>query len=194
MTTTYVHKQIVLHTADAQVESFGMPWTLQLLNILIDPNLLYLLFLAGIGGLVYEVFHPGRDPSGHDRRRLPDPGAVRVLAGADQLGGRRPDRARGVPAPAGRVRGQPRADRISGIVALCAGGLLLFRTPGSVMQTSPVLVIAIGATFGLLLAVVVVKVVDARHLPVSEYSGGAIAMIGQTAIVPGPHSTPRARS
>ena len=59
MTTTYVHKPIVLHTADAQVESFGMPWTLQLLNILIDPNLLYLLFLAGIGGLGLRGVHPG---------------------------------------------------------------------------------------------------------------------------------------
>ena len=36
-----------------------MPWTLELLNILIDPNLLYLLFLAGIIGIAYEVFHPG---------------------------------------------------------------------------------------------------------------------------------------
>ena len=34
---------------------------------------------------------------------------------------------------------------ISGIVALCVGGLLLFRTPGSLVETSPVLVIAIGA-------------------------------------------------
>ena len=31
----------------------------RLLDTLIDPNLLSLLFLAGIGGIVFEVFHPG---------------------------------------------------------------------------------------------------------------------------------------
>jgi membrane-bound serine protease (ClpP class) len=31
----------------------------RLLNTLIDPNLLSLLFLAGIGGILFEVFHPG---------------------------------------------------------------------------------------------------------------------------------------
>ena len=31
----------------------------RLLDTLIDPNLLSLLFLAGIAGIVFEVFHPG---------------------------------------------------------------------------------------------------------------------------------------
>ncbi len=182
MTTTYVHKPIVLHTANAQVESFGMPWTLQLLNILIDPNLLYLLFLVGIGGLVYEIFHPGvilpgtiggvcliLALFGFSLVPINWAGAALIVLGVSLL------LLEGFVVSHGLIA-------ISGIVALCAGGLLLFRTPGSVMQTSPVLVIAIGAAFGLLLAIVVVKVVDARHQAVSEYSGGAIAMLGQTAI------------
>ena len=48
-----------MHTANAEIDHQSMPLTLELLNILIDPNLLFLLFLAGIGGLAYEVFHPG---------------------------------------------------------------------------------------------------------------------------------------
>jgi len=44
-TTTYTQKPIVLHTANAHIEYIDMPWTLRLLNVLIDPNLLYLLFL-----------------------------------------------------------------------------------------------------------------------------------------------------
>jgi membrane-bound serine protease (ClpP class) len=36
-----------------------MGFLTRLLNTLIDPNLLSLLFLAGIGGIVFEVFHPG---------------------------------------------------------------------------------------------------------------------------------------
>ena len=175
MTTTYVHKPIVLHTANAQVESFGMPWTLQLLNILIDPNLLYLLFLAGIGGLAYEIFHPGvilpgtiggvcliLALFGFSLVPINWAGAALIVLGVSLL------LLEGFVVSHGLIA-------ISGIVALCAGGLMLFRTPGSVMQTSPVLVIAIGATFGLLLAVVVVKVVHARHQPIAEYSGGAIA-------------------
>ena len=52
-------KHLVMHTANAEIDHQSMPLTLELLNILIDPNLLFLLFLAGIGGLAYEVFHPG---------------------------------------------------------------------------------------------------------------------------------------
>jgi len=58
-TTTYNQKPTVLHTADAHIETVGMPWTLELLDVLINPNLLYLLFLGGIIGIAYEVFHPG---------------------------------------------------------------------------------------------------------------------------------------
>src|SRR6478672_13421829 len=57
VTTSYKH--LTLHTAGAQVDTVDMPWTLKLLDILINPNLLFLLFLAGIGGIAYEVFHPG---------------------------------------------------------------------------------------------------------------------------------------
>ena len=182
MTTTYVHKPIVLHTADAQVESFGMPWTLQLLNILIDPNLLYLLFLAGIGGLAYEVFQPGvilpgtiggvcliLALFGFSLVPINWAGAALIVLGVGLL------LLEAFVASHGLIA-------LSGIIALCAGGLLLFRTPGSVMQTSPVLVIAIGALFGLLLAVVVTKVIDARHAPLTSYSGGSAALLGMTAI------------
>ena len=31
----------------------------RLLNTLIDPNILALLFLAGIAGIGFEIFHPG---------------------------------------------------------------------------------------------------------------------------------------
>jgi membrane-bound serine protease (ClpP class) len=44
---------------DAVVVSKHMGFLTRLLNTLIDPNLLSLLFLAGIGGIAFEVFHPG---------------------------------------------------------------------------------------------------------------------------------------
>ncbi len=58
-TTAYKQKPIVLHTADARIETIECRGRCELLNILINPNLLYLLFLGGIIGIAYEVFHPG---------------------------------------------------------------------------------------------------------------------------------------
>ena len=48
-----------LHTADAQITNADPSFFTRLLNTLIDPNLITLLFLAGIAGIGYEIFHPG---------------------------------------------------------------------------------------------------------------------------------------
>jgi membrane-bound serine protease (ClpP class) len=48
-----------LHTANAQITYVGPSFFTRLLNTLIDPNLITILFLAGLAGLGYEVFHPG---------------------------------------------------------------------------------------------------------------------------------------
>jgi membrane-bound serine protease (ClpP class) len=48
-----------LHTANAQVTYSSPSFFTRLLNTLIDPNLITLLFLAGIAGIGYELFHPG---------------------------------------------------------------------------------------------------------------------------------------
>jgi membrane-bound serine protease (ClpP class) len=181
-TTTYTQKPIVLHTANAEVESFGMPWTLQLLNILIDPNVLYLIFLAGIVGLAYEVLNPGvilpgtigvvcliLALFGFSTVPINWAGAALIVFGVFLL------LLEGFVTSHGLIA-------ISGIVALTVGGLLLFRTQGSLGETSPLLVIGIGALLGGLLAVVVTKVMAARHQPISAYGGGAAALLGQTAI------------
>src|SRR5438105_1113910 len=48
-----------LHTANAQITYVGPSFFTRVLNTLIDPNLIPLLFLAGLIGIGYEVFHPG---------------------------------------------------------------------------------------------------------------------------------------
>ncbi|HYT51017.1 MAG TPA: nodulation protein NfeD [Gaiellaceae bacterium] len=48
-----------LHTANAQITYSSPSFFTRLLNTLIDPNLITLLFLAGIVGIGYEIFHPG---------------------------------------------------------------------------------------------------------------------------------------
>ena len=54
-----VGKDFVLHTAGAQLVQVHPGFFTRLLNALIDPNLIPLLFLAGIAGIGFEIFHPG---------------------------------------------------------------------------------------------------------------------------------------
>ena len=49
----------VFHTAGAQIVESHPGFFTRLLNALIDPNLIPLLFLAGIAGIGFEIFHPG---------------------------------------------------------------------------------------------------------------------------------------
>ena len=48
-----------LHVAGAQIENYPVPLALQLLQLIIDPNVAYLLLLVAIFGLIAEVATPG---------------------------------------------------------------------------------------------------------------------------------------
>jgi membrane-bound serine protease (ClpP class) len=52
-------KHYTLHTANAQIVEVHPGFFTRLLNTLIDPNLIPLLFLAGLAGIGFEIFHPG---------------------------------------------------------------------------------------------------------------------------------------
>jgi membrane-bound serine protease (ClpP class) len=54
-----IGKDFVLHTANAQLVQVHPGFFTRLLNALIDPNIIPLLFLAGIAGIGFEIFHPG---------------------------------------------------------------------------------------------------------------------------------------
>ncbi len=49
----------VIHTAGSPIQVDGMPWYLRVLQVVIDPNLVFLLLLLGIAGLGFEAFNPG---------------------------------------------------------------------------------------------------------------------------------------
>jgi membrane-bound serine protease (ClpP class) len=179
-TTAYTQKPIVLHTANARIEHIGMPWTLELLNILIDPNLLYLLFLGGIVGIGYEIFHPGvilpgtlggvsliLALFGFSIVPINLAGVVLMIFGVVLLGLEAWVSAHGLMG-------------LSGVIAIAAGGLMLFRTPGE--GVSPFLVIGMSVVAGVLLAFVATKVVQARHRPVTA-GGGSLTLVGRTAVV-----------
>src|SRR5207249_9921698 len=48
-----------LHLATAHIDYAKPGFFTRLLDTLIDPNILSLLFLAGIGGIGFEIFRPG---------------------------------------------------------------------------------------------------------------------------------------
>lgn len=54
-----VPRGFVLHLAGASIDETRMGFFSQVLNFFIDPNLLSLLFLLGIAGIGFEIFHPG---------------------------------------------------------------------------------------------------------------------------------------
>ena len=54
-----VPRHLVLHTAGAQIVDVRPGFFTRFLSTLIDPNIVSLLFLAGIAGLGFELFHPG---------------------------------------------------------------------------------------------------------------------------------------
>jgi membrane-bound serine protease (ClpP class) len=54
-----VPRHFTLHTRDAQIVNVSPGFFTHFLSTLIDPNIVSLLFLAGIVGLAFELFHPG---------------------------------------------------------------------------------------------------------------------------------------
>lgn len=52
-------KGFVLRLAGAEIDNVGPGFFTRLLNTLINPNIISLLFLAGIAGIGFEIFHPG---------------------------------------------------------------------------------------------------------------------------------------
>jgi len=57
--TKDAQRPFTLHLAGAEINHVGPGFFTRFLNAVIDPNILGLLFLAGIAGLVFEVLHPG---------------------------------------------------------------------------------------------------------------------------------------
>jgi membrane-bound serine protease (ClpP class) len=54
-----VPRHLTLHTAGAQITDVRPGFFTRFLSTLIDPNIVSLLFLAGLAGLGFELFHPG---------------------------------------------------------------------------------------------------------------------------------------
>ncbi len=173
-------KAQTLHTAGAQVESRDVPFKFQLLELLVNPNTVFLLFTLGLIGLGFELFNPGAILPG----AIGGVSLVIALFGLAQL----PINVAGLllillafglfVAEALIVSHGALAG--GGVIALIFGGLLLFDTDSDAYEISVPIVIFTAAILGSFFAWVISKAVQARHGAVHT---GAEEMIGAHGVV-----------
>jgi len=156
-------KATTLSTEGLEVDERDMPLQYDLLQFIVNPNVAFLLILAGICGIIIEIFSPGLViPGGTGLVSL-----IVGLFGSSQL----PIAAAGVvllvlgvalliaetQLPTGGIVG------ILGVIALAISGLLLYDTDSDEFGVSAPLVIGVALVLGAALIVVGRKVSEAQH-------------------------------
>jgi membrane-bound serine protease (ClpP class) len=175
-----IGKGFVLHTANAQLVQAHPGFFTRLLNALIDPNLIPLLFLAGIAGIGFEIFHPG----------VVLPGALGAVALLLALFGFAvlPISWAGL---ALLILGAALlvidahvtthgALTVSGLISMVVGSLLLFHNaPAPYNNVNTPLVIAFAVTVGGFWAIAISKAVQVRRRPVTVGPQTIVGEIGE---------------
>jgi membrane-bound serine protease (ClpP class) len=165
-----------LHTANAQITYVSPSFFTRFLNVLIDPNLITLLFLAGLAGIGYEIFHPG----------VVLPGALGAVALVTALFGFSvlPISWAGL---ALLLLGiglllidahvtSHGALTVSGLISFVIGALMLFRNAPAPYHANVWLIVSIAAVLGAAWAFAITKAVQVRRRPVSV---GPQLMVGE---------------
>ena len=154
-----------LRLAGAAIEHARPGFFARLLNTLIDPNLISLLFLAGLAGIGYEIFHPG----------VVLPGALGAVALVTALFGfaTLPVNWAGLILLLFGVAllvvdlhvTSHGALTAAGLISLAVGAILLFQDAPPPYHTSKPLVIAVAVTLGAAWAFAVGKAWQVRNRP-----------------------------
>ncbi len=173
-------KAQTLHTKGARIESRSLPFKFQLLELLVNPNTVFLLFTLGLIGLGFELFHPGAILPG----AIGAVSLIIALFGLAQL----PINIAGLllillafglfMAEAFIVSHGALA--AGGVISLIFGGLLLFNTNNDAYEISVPVVIFTAAMLGSFFAWVISKAVQARHRKVHT---GTEELIGAHGVV-----------
>jgi membrane-bound serine protease (ClpP class) len=173
-------KAQTLDTAGVRIERHDMPLQYDLLEILVNPTISFLLITVGAIGLALEVLSPGLIVPG-------GLGAVSLLLGlygTSQL----PVTLAGVLLIVAAIVLMVAEAHLAthgllgacGVVALVAGGLLLYDTGSGAFAVSKPVVIATGLVLGGFLVFMVERVVRARRAPVRT---GWEEMVGVEGVV-----------
>jgi membrane-bound serine protease (ClpP class) len=173
-------KNLVLHTAGAQIDHVDMSLWKKILDTLIDPNLIVLFMSIGTLGIIVELWNPG----------LIFPGTVGAISLILGLFGLQvlPISAAGVLLmllafaffAAEAFVPTHGAITLAGAVCFVIGSLLLFEPAGDAYQVSLPVVIAIAGTLAVLMGLAAVKIVQVRRAPVVT---GSSELLGQVGVV-----------
>jgi membrane-bound serine protease (ClpP class) len=171
-------RPFTLHLAGADLKNTSPGFLTRFLNTLIDPNIISLLFLAGLAGIGYEIFHPGvvlpgalgavsllTALFGFSVLPLSWAGLLMVLLGVALL----------IVDAHVVTHG---ALTIAGLVAIGVGLATLFHNLPSPYHTSLPLVVTITAVIGGFWALAIGKAVTARRMPVTVGPQEIVGMEG----------------
>jgi membrane-bound serine protease (ClpP class) len=160
-------RHLTVHTAGAQIVNAKPGFFTRFLSTLIDPNIVSLLFLAGLAGLGFELFHPGVVIPGafgaicmvcalfgFSVLPLSWGGLMLVLLGAALL------------VIDAHVTSHG-ALSLSGLVAMAIGLATLFHDKGTPYHTNVSVIVTVTALIGGFWAIAVSKSVAARRSPVT---------------------------
>jgi membrane-bound serine protease (ClpP class) len=178
--TRTVPRGLLLHTAGAQVVDASPGFVTRFLSTLIDPNIVSLLFLAGLAGLGFELFHPGVVIPGAfgaicmvcalfglSVLPLSWGGLALVLLGAALL------------VTDAHVTSHG-ALTLSGLVAMAFGLATLFHDSGTPYHANVAAIVTVTAVIGGFWALAVSKSMQARRAPVTV---GPEQIVGMEGIV-----------
>jgi membrane-bound serine protease (ClpP class) len=160
-------RRFTLHLGGAEIKEVHPGFFTRLLNTLINPNIISLLFLAGLAGIGYEIFHPG----------VVLPGALGAVALVTALFGFSvlPVSWAGLLLVLLGVAllvidlhvVSHGALTIAGLICLAVGSIMLFHNAPPPYHTSTPLVVGIAVGLGALWAFAIGKAWQVRHKPVS---------------------------
>jgi membrane-bound serine protease (ClpP class) len=174
-----------LHVAGAEIHNVHLGFFTRLLNTLIDPNILPLLFLAGLAGIGFEIFHPG----------VVLPGALGAVALVTALFGFSV-----LPISWGGLLlmllgvallvvdvhvTSHGALTVAGLISLAVGSIMLFQN-ASGLHTSKPLVISIAVALGAVWVFAISKAVQVRHSPIEvgpQLIAGSIGEVRDNGLV-----------
>jgi membrane-bound serine protease (ClpP class) len=178
--TKDAQRPFTLHLADAQIDYEKPGLLTRILNALIDPNILSLLFLAGIAGIGFEIFHPGvvlpgalgavallTALFGFSVLPISWAGLVLILLGIGLL----------VIDAHVITHG---ALTVAGLTSLAVGMLMLFHNAPAPYHTSTALVLVVTLTLGAFWAFAIAKAVQVRRRPAIV---GPNRVVGEDAVV-----------
>jgi membrane-bound serine protease (ClpP class) len=181
--TKDTQRPFTLHLAGAHIDTVKPGLLTRILNAAIDPNILSLLFLAGIAGIGFEIFHPGvvlpgalgavallTALFGFSILPISWTGLVLILLGVVLL----------VIDAHVVTHG---ALTISGLIALAFGMIMLFHNAPAPYHTSVWPVVGFTLVIGLFWVFALTKAVEVRRRPVVA---GPARVVGAEAVVRAP--------